>query len=531
MGLLDIFKRDRTPAVVAAPAAPTPTRAQHQLTYKVAARKFQAAERSRMNYNWQISDAGINQEIFRALRTLRMMSRDLVQNNPLGKKFLTMVGNNVVGPNGFTLQMLVKDDNGKPDKEANKSVSDAFYDWSKCGVCEVSGQFSFPALCRAIVKTLARDGECLLIEHQGKTVNKFGFALQLLDIDRLDINKNVDDGVGNPIRMGVEYDRQTLRPLFYHILESHPTDGYSGFSHQSGHKRMKADYVHHLFLPDRAEQLRGYPWFHAVITTVHDTGEYEDSAIKAARIGASKMGFYETPDGQADALAEGEDEDGELFESAEAGVFNAMPAGVKFHGWDPKYPHEMFGEFMKEFVRKISSGLDVSYHSLGNNLESVNFSSIRSGTLDERDMWMAIQGWFAEHFLERMFPTWLKYSLLLQAIKTAKGAALPLAKFDKFNNASWQGRRWQWVDPKSDMTAAATAYALRIKSLTQIAQEQGLFFEDVAAQIAEELSTLKQLGISMPVAATAKGVSNNDDNNQEGDEDGSSKKNANQTDA
>src|SRR5690606_37819595 len=145
---------------------------------------------------------------------------------------------------------------------------DAFWEWSKKGVCEVSGHHSFNALKRLIVRTLARDGEVLIVEHVGAHVNKFGYALQILDIDHLDIEKN-DAGSekSNPIRMGVEFNRDTLRPVAYLILNRHPGDiGYSTATH-AGHTRIPAESVHHIFVPERAEALCGIPLPHAVVTT------------------------------------------------------------------------------------------------------------------------------------------------------------------------------------------------------------------------------------------------------------------------
>ena len=42
---------------------------------------------------------------------------------------------------------------------------------------------------------------------------------------------------------------------------------------------------------------------------------------------------------------------------------------------------------------------------MANDLEGVNFSSIRSGTLEERDKWAADQQWFIETVLERIQQT------------------------------------------------------------------------------------------------------------------------------
>ena len=54
----------------------------------------------------------------------------------------------------------------------------------------------------------------------------------------------------------------------------------------------------------------------------------------------------------------------------------------------------------------------MSYHGLSNDLTEVSFSSIRSGTLEERDQWRVLQDWFASAVLEPLFHEWLQMALL-----------------------------------------------------------------------------------------------------------------------
>ncbi|MBK7121299.1 MAG: phage portal protein [Comamonadaceae bacterium] len=77
---------------------------------------------------------------------------------------------------------------------------------------------------------------------------------------------------------------------------------------------------------------------------------------------------------------------------------------------------------MKTRLRSIASGMGVTYHGLANDLEGVNFSSIRSGTLEERDAWMVLQDWFAEAFLRPVFGEWLSWSLTKGAIRLCQPA-------------------------------------------------------------------------------------------------------------
>ena len=183
--------------------------------------------------------------------------------------------------------------------------------------------------------------------------------------------------------MGVELDKYE-RPIAYHILTRHPGDmrGYPSVS-QRVRERVPADEIIYCGLPARLHQTRCIPWTHAALRRLYDLGEYEFAALVAARTGAAKMGFFERELDAADYQADGTDADGNLISKAEAGTIEELPYGVKFQGWDPNYPHGDFDPFTSACLRGISAGLDVSYHTLANNLKGVNYSSGRLGALEE----------------------------------------------------------------------------------------------------------------------------------------------------
>ncbi|HEX7380861.1 MAG TPA: phage portal protein, partial [Nevskiaceae bacterium] len=250
-------------------------------------RTFDAARQTSLLADWLGTAGAIDADLRGDLGRLRSRSRDLAQNNDYVKRFLAMVERNVVGPNGVNLQCRIEDAPGQPDTVANNLIEDAFDDWSRAGVCEVSGRLSFAALCRLIVRTVARDGEALIVRVEGAAArNPYGLALQLLDSARLDLNYNVDTlPGGGRIVMGVEVDG-VGRPAAYHVNQAN-----------GSRLRLSAGNVYHLFTTDSPEQTRGYPWLHTAMIRLHNLKGYDEAAIIAARYGAQKIGMYVSPDG------------------------------------------------------------------------------------------------------------------------------------------------------------------------------------------------------------------------------------------
>lgn len=455
MGLFDFFRRK-------------PVKQPHR-------RGFDAAAVNRLTASWMGTAVSIDQELRHDLDRLRTRSRDLANNNDYVRKFLRMVSRNVVGPQGFVLQARVENAPGKPDTLANASIEQAWYNWGKRGVADISGRMSFADLCRVVATDCARDGEALVRIIRGAAAeNPFGLALQVLDAARLatDMNRAVSEG-RNAIVMGVEVNGFG-RPVAYWVR--------LGSIYQA--ERIPAEDLLHLYLPERPEQTRGMPWTHSAMMRLHNLNGYEEAAIINARVGAAKMGFFVTPDGTGKELADGNTDDGQFLHDVAAGEFGVLPAGYDFKSFDPTYPHQQFADFVKSNLRGIAAGLDVAYNGLANDLEGVNYSSIRAGVLEERDQWMVLQSWFIESFLEPVFAEWLPLAMLNQAIVMPNGSALPMGKIEKFKAHEWQGRRWSWVDPMKDIEAARLAVQSGVSSPQQIAAQSGQDIEDVLDAIA-----------------------------------------------
>lgn len=456
-------------------------------------RQYAGAKVDRLTAAWTTSSTSANSEIYQSLRTLRARSRQLARDNAYARKFLQMVESNVVGPDGIGLQVrafdLAPDGKKIMDTYANTAIEREWAAWGKRGVCDIRGLLSWPALQRLIIRTIAQDGEILALRLRDAK-NRHMYALQILDADRLDETYNAVLNNGNEIIMGVEVDGATRRPVAYHIFDGHPGD-----IRGNGRKRTRyaAENVLHDFIQDRPEQVRGVPWMHASMGRLNMLGEFEESAVVAARIGASKVGFFENPDPDANPsmMADGETGAGQQTMNVQAGEFTELPPGYKFSSWDPNYPNDVFDPFTKAVLRGIASGLGISYHTLASDLEGVNYSSIRQGVIDERDNWRVIQRWMADGILSTVFADWLNQMLLTPA------TVLPQAKVEKFNAPDWQPRSWQWVDPLKDTNARILARENGMTSLRRILAEQGLDIEDIATEIAEDNAILAAAGVTL----------------------------------
>jgi lambda family phage portal protein len=450
--------------------------------------------------NWSGS---VNADLDASLPILRARARSLSANNEHGKRFLSLVATNVVGRRNPKLQVRAMRDQRDPSKATtlDKAANDAIeIHWDRWGrTADITGRHkSLYSLMRTAVKGAARDGEALVRIVRDRNL-PYGMGLQLLEADRLEDARNQRLDNGNTVRQGVEIDSR-LRAVAYWIRTSHPGENYATAA--AGVERVPASEMIHLFLSERAEQVRGITWMHAIIMRGSIIHQFEEAAVVAAKIGASKIAALERAEDAPDATASMADgiSGGNLQINVEAGEMFELPPGYKMASWNPDYPHQNFESFLKACLRGLAAGLDVAAHNLTGDMTEVNYSSARIAELNERETWMALQDWFIENFTMPIYEQWLAMSLLAGAITfDITGKALPAERYAKFANASrFQGRRWSWVDPAKEAEANKAQLDSLLTSRTRLAAEQGEEFDDILDERQQEELAIKAAGLAPP---------------------------------
>ena len=414
-------------------------------------RKYAAAATSRFTNDWVTEQGSINKEIKQAHKNLLSRARDLAKNNDYVRGYLKRCVTNIVGPDGFKLQSRALLPSGEPDEVSNIAIESAFDEWAKRQNCTIHKTLSWIEVQKLLVTQLKRDGNILLRKVVGKSAqNSFGFALELLEIDLLDTDKNEQLKGGNAIVLGIEFNNWK-QPVAYYFKSNTAADEASNSFYSVSKqtvKRVPAEEIIHHFTRDHSNQLLGVTALAQSMLTFHDLQGYDQAAIINARAGASKMGFLENQPNQMPTPYEGDgkDENGNILASFAAGEVEDI-GNKHFVGWDPAYPNGEYGVFVKAILRRMATGLGVAYANWVGDLEAVNFSSMRSGLLDERDNWKDDQSSFREGVLIPIFDAWLKYAMLTGQLD------IPYAEYNRVNKPEFIGRWWPWVDPRADAEA------------------------------------------------------------------------------
>lgn len=415
-------------------------------------RKYQGANTGRLFSDFLQTSTSADAELKDQLRLLRDRSRDLARNDSYVKRYLNLMQSNIVGSNGIRLSMKARNDDGTLDLDANREIERQWHKWCKKGNCTTNGRLSFIDCQKLFVESLCRDGE-VLIRHVQSRDSEFGYKIEFLEADHLDEKKNEDaKGNTNKIKMGVELDGNK-KPVAYYLYKNHPFD--NTYEHTQKHIRINADELIHAYISERPEQNRGVPLTASSMPNIKLLNGYLEAEIVAARTAASKMGFFTSPDGDQ-YVGDGEDDDYVPIMNAEAGTFEQLPNGMDFKEFDPSHPTNAFESFTTQVLRSIASGLNISYHALTNDLSSVNYSSLRAGALEDREMYRLYQRFTIDHFIRPVFERWLMMAMSSGSIVTPPtNLPLPISRYDKFSlSANFIPRSFSWVDPQKEMMAA-----------------------------------------------------------------------------
>ena len=455
-------------------------------------RFFAGAAINSLTSDWLMPTTSADAEARNDVVKLRNRCRQLERDDPYTQRFLKLIDNNVLGSTGVKLQMKVRDPNGVFDRVANAKIEDAWAKWCEKANCGVTGQLTLHEISRIALRSAARDGGILIRKIKGAN-NPFRFALQVIEIDYLDTYYNIPSTAGgNEIRMGVELD-EWKKPVAYWLWTRHPGDYYSGNGFQR--VRIPADEIIHIYRTDRALQTVGIPWLAPSMLRLKMLAGMEEAALVAYRAASCQGGWFKkaNPEGFG-----GDDQgDGTAEREAAPGMWTELPLGVEPMPNNPQYPGTSYSEYTKAALRGVASGLGVSYNSLANDLEGVNYSSIRAGVLEDREEFKQIQNWLIDCFFRPIFREWLPLAILSGQVQ------LPFAKLEKFTADTWTPRRWGWVDPLKDVNAKILAIDNLLESRRSTIADQGDDIEDVFEEIKEDEALAKEYGVKVAPKAGA----------------------------
>ena len=418
-------------------------------------RAYEGAKVGRRTDGWFTPSTSANTEIYVAGRRLRDRARDIVRNNPYGKKARRIFSDNFVGT-GIIPQARTSSD------RLNKQIMAAWNDW--LSECDFDGNCNFYALQAQIVRAMFESGECFVryrdMPFDGSIVP---FQLQVLESDYLDLTKNYEmPDMSGYIRQGIEFDKNGKR-VAYWMWPVHPGDTIMVWPRLNS-VRIPANQILHIFEKDRPGQIRGVTAFAPVINRLKDLDDYDDAELWRKKIESCFAAFVIQNSGAegpvlgniATTGAPGNGTGGNApptrVETFRPGMIEYLKPGedVRFGNptSDANYP-----SYQRVQLHAIAAGLGVTYEQLTGDLSQVNYSSLRAGLLEFRRTIETLR-WqvFIPMFCVPVWKCFINRAYIAGLISKADYAA------------SWTPPKFEMIDPLKD--AQADTMMMRNGTLT-----------------------------------------------------------------
>lgn len=420
---------------------------------------------------------------------LRRRARELRENSPLVARYAQLVRDNLIGPDGITLQAIVPSTRGQ-NVAAGAAIEMAWYRWAASATAD--GQPLDTAL-RTVAESWRVEGEALL-ELQVDASAPFGLTVRPLDADLLDETYNLDaTPSGGKVVQGVEFDAAG-RIVRYHLWTQHPSHGASRQRREVPPSRLLR-----LAHRPRPGQTRGVTPLAPGMVMLRHLEKTEEALVVLNRVVASKMGaLVPGDDAQTLGSLNGQPELPPEIEQA-PGQWWTLPKGWDVKMLDPGQPTQNFEPFAQHLERSFAASVNVAYASLTGDTTALNYSTMRSALLLERDGWMVLQAEFVETIMRPLFRAWLQAAWLVGAV-TLPAGQMPESVADA---SVFHPRRWPWVDPLKDAQAVETLLALGLTTRTREANKQGLSFDALLAERAREEAAIAASGVTLGTAPSA----------------------------
>lgn len=373
-------------------------------------------------------------------------ARSLVSSNALAANGVEvwvsgLIGSGIVGASAHS------------SEGARRRIDKAWRGW--LSTCDADGRNDFYGLQALVIRRVVVDGEALVL----MTLRNGRLRLRVLPSESL-APYSRELGGGRRIVEGIEFDADGRR-IAYWIYPDAP-----GQLQSLQPVRIDARDVLHIFRADHPGQLRGLSWFAPVLLSISEHAKLSDAAILQQQIAAMLTGFVRRPDGDAAGLFEGERDGSAVMPSLEPGTMVALEPGQEvIFSQPPKADGAK--DLLKVSAREIAAGLAIQYEALTGDLESVNYSSIRSGSVEFRRKCEALQyGLIAHQLLNPIFQRFV-------ATEALAGRLYAPGHLEPYLAAEWFPAKNQWVDPLKDAQAEIAAINAGLMSRTEALAARG----------------------------------------------------------
>jgi lambda family phage portal protein len=457
--------------------AVSPSWGANRLKSRLLARHYEGAAPGRRTENWRRNAGDANANLTSGAIELRMHARDLARNNGYAQRALNVVTNNTIG-----WGVVPKATRSTPEVRAK--AAELWDRWANTTECESEGRMTFAAIQRLAMRSVAESGEVLIRRRwrRAKDALSLPLQLQVLEADYLDSGRTGFTGPsGGPTIQGIEYDLLGRRTAYW-LFSQHPGSTLI-LNNNATSRRVPAEDIAHVFLPERPGQSRGVSWLARAVVNMKDLDELDDAELVSAKIASCFAAFVTDTDGMGAAIGATEAAPNDLVETLTPGMIVPLPPGKQVTFGQP--PATRPDTLSIRTLRRVAVGMGITYEDLSGDFSQVNFSSARMARI-------AHQG---------NVDSWREFMVIPQLCQPiwdwAMEGAVASGELPEAPGAKWTAPPLALIEP--DKEGLSLQRLVRIGAMTpsEMVREQGHDPEAHWAEYAADMAMLDTLKLDL----------------------------------
>lgn len=350
------------------------------------------------------------------------------------------------------------------------------------------------------------DGDALAVVHwRDDAAGAFRTCIRVVDPDLLSNPQMKPDSP--TMRGGVEIDRWGA-PVAYHFRRQHELAMWGwGASHVWDRWERSLPWgrpqVVHCYERHRDGQTRGISRLAPVLDALKMQDKHARVELQAAVLGAILGMFISSPlsaDAVQDLISDGNytaldaarqelaKEKGLTFGGVRLPV---LAPGDSIESVSVNRPANQYQMFETAVLRRIATGMGMSYEQLAMDWSQVNYSSARAALVEIWRGFAARRREFASRFCQPIRLAVMEEAIDLGLVRLPPGAPSLYQAPGAWLRAKWIGPGRGYVDPVKEAQASAIRVALGLSTMEDEAAElSGADYGDNLAQIAREIDQM-----------------------------------------
>lgn len=444
---------------------------------------FEAASRSiRVERAVDVGPNGANGEIER----VRSRSRWMYANDSFYRQGCRQVANNVIH---YGIKPNIKD----------PILRKKWAQWGR--EADARGRLDFYGMQWLTGVVVPRDGEGLVRFRQrqpGDMKSGINFQLQCLEADHMPLSYTQQAPNGNWIVSGVERNGID-RPVAYWLYDHHPKDWQGiGKGNNFIPKRVPAEDVIHIYMPDRFSDTRGYPWGASAQNTVEALRTYDDAEIERKKGQAMFGGFFKKPriagidDG---SVADEVDVDGTEFKSLEPNSWVQLPEDWDVELSQPAATDANYALFRREGLSGLAVSLGLAVEMVTLNMQYLNDRQYRALMIEVQRYIESLQyHMFVVQFCK---PIWRRF--VSEAVLNGLWSVPAGEDIEDYMEVEWMAPAREHIHPLQQIQAYAEAVKAGLNARKRLAAAMGEDIEDIDTDNENDLKRSKAAGLHYSV--------------------------------